>query len=278
MIDHAFFHSGLADASVASAVPRGSLENGRYLFRIDLGKGTFGSVGGFYDQKLQREVAIKICHDERCDLRTAQVALAVERHVHKILGTHPHLIELYGVIEGSEGPDKPLALVMEYAPYGTLRDWLVYYREDHAYRLRYGPQLIAQVCDVITHVHRKGVVYGDLKPEQLLMTGPKHLKLTDLGSCWTPRLLPGPETLPSRPLIPGTAPYAAPELLRFSHGGPIDHRSDIYSVGALAYEMLHPRCVPPAYENTGASLTPMAAFVGVPGHIADAVSRCLERI
>ncbi|MCL4216868.1 MAG: serine/threonine protein kinase [Candidatus Hydrogenedentes bacterium] len=278
MSDHAFFHSGLAVASATSGVPAGSLDNGRYLFRTPLGKGTFGNIGGFYDQQLQREVAIKVCHDERCDLRTAQAALANERRVHEMLGVHPHLIELYGVIRDSEDPDRPLALVMEYAPHGTLRDWLVFYRDDHSYRLRYGPQLIAQVCAVITHIHGRGIVHGDIKPEQFLMTGPRHVKLTDLGSCWAPRMLPGPETLSSRPLIPGTAPYAAPELLQAGHGGPIDHRSDIYSVGALAYEMLHPRCVPPAYENTSATHNPLAALAGVSRPIADAVSRCLERI
>jgi eukaryotic-like serine/threonine-protein kinase len=212
------------------------LKLGPYEIVAPLGAGGMGEVYRAHDSRLERAVAIKILparlsHDleakERFD-REARVISSL---------SHPNICHLYdvGVQDGTS------YLVMEYLEGETLAE-----------RLRKGPlpldqflKIAIEICEGLEKAHRSGVVHRDLKPANIMLT--KHgTKLMDFGlakAIPAAKLNPGPtasfDTAASEPLtahgtVVGTFQYMAPEQLE---GREADARSDIFSLGAVLYEM-----------------------------------------
>jgi serine/threonine protein kinase/Tol biopolymer transport system component len=215
-----------------------NLESGRRLGPYEivslLGAGGMGEVYRARDTRLDRIVAIKVlpAHLMASDASRARF----EREARAISAlSHPNICALYDV--GREGDTE--YLVMEYLEGETLAD-----------RLARGPlprsqfvKLGAQIAEALQHAHRAGIVHRDLKPGNIMITN-GGAKLLDFGLAKFADPISEPldqeETATRRdPLtaagtVVGTYQYMSPEQIE---GRPLDHRTDIFSLGVILYEM-----------------------------------------
>ena len=207
---------------------------GRFRIEALLGAGGMGEVYRAFDTALQRTVAIKrmfwrdgsTADDRTLFLREGQRASALN---------HPNIAAIYDVIEEKDD----VLLVMEFVAGSTLRDQLGAPMPLD----RFFP-IAMQCVDALAAAHEKGILHGDVKPENIMLTPSGQVKLLDFGVA---RRLPGSDpswataatqTLPGRRLMAGTPVYMPPEVLR---GDIPDARADIFALGIVFYEMLSGR-------------------------------------
>ncbi|HZE88868.1 MAG TPA: protein kinase [Verrucomicrobiae bacterium] len=213
---------------------------GPYEVLAPIGAGGMGEVYRARDTRLGRDVAVKALPEHLASSPEARERFEREAKAISSLN-HPNICTLHDV--GTEGATG--YLVMELLEGETLMS-----------RLARGPMprdealpIAAQIADALDKAHRKGIVHRDLKPGNVMLTksGAKVLdfgvaKLRDETSPARPGIGMLPTAAPTRttPLtshgaILGTMQYMAPEQLE---GKAVDHRADIFSFGALLYEML----------------------------------------
>jgi serine/threonine-protein kinase len=208
---------------------------GPYEINDPIGAGGMGEVYKARDTRLERSVAIKILPAELAD--NAQFKLRFEREAKSISQlNHPHICTLHDI--GEE--DGVNYLVMELVEGESLLDRLARGPLPMRDVLKFG----AQIADALDRAHRAGIVHRDLKPGNVMITR-SGAKLLDFGLAKT-NSLAAPISVASlegatqqRPLtqegtVLGTYQYMAPEQLA---GEEADSRSDIFSFGALLYEM-----------------------------------------
>ncbi len=250
----------------------------RYRIEKEIGRGGMGRVFVAHDRKLGRDVAIKVLasglHGEEALRRFEQEARAT------CALNHANILDVHdiGMHEGSP------YIVSELLHGTTLRE-----------RLRRGPLPVneasgyaLQLAQGLSAAHEKGVVHRDLKPENLFITEEGRLKILDFGiaKLVTPMTLGTGETLPSlqtrteEGAILGTVGYMSPEQVR---GQPADQRSDVFSFGAILYEMLAGRSAfarDSAVETGYAILNdvPPPLPGGVPATLRRLVERCLAKL
>ncbi len=209
---------------------------GPYEITVPLGAGGMGEVYRARDTRLDRVVAIKILPEHLSEKPAARERFDREARAISSL-SHPNICHLYDV--GQQ--DGINYLVMECLEGETLAD-----------RLRKGPLTLEQVLNVATEIcqglekaHRNGVVHRDLKPSNIMLTK-NGAKLMDFGLAKAPNAAIGAgslsDSLPTMSLpltaegtILGTFQYMSPEQLE---GKEADSRSDIFSLGAILYEMV----------------------------------------
>jgi eukaryotic-like serine/threonine-protein kinase len=192
---------------------------GPYLVGSRIGAGGMGEVYRARDTRLGRTVAIKILPEHR-----ASDAHARERFEHEARSVaalnHPHVCTLFD-IGSQDGVD---FLVMEYLDGDTLSGPI-----PHEEALRLATQIAAALADA----HRHGILHRDLKPGNVMLTT-SGAKVLDFGLAQPMNTEPG-VTSTSAGTIVGTVAYMSPEQ---AVGKPLDARSDIFSFGAVLYEML----------------------------------------
>ncbi len=214
------------------SLPGGTLL-GPYEVVSLLGTGGMGEVYRARDTRLDRVVAVKVLRsgltgDGNLRTRFEREARAISQL------SHPNICALYDV--GNQ--DGAEYLVMEYVEGETLADRIRRGPLAPSQVLRYG----AQIAEALHHAHRAGIAHRDLKPGNVMITN-AGVKLLDFGLAkFVERTHvfsddSAPET--ARPLtaegtIVGTFQYMSPEQL---HGTTVDHRSDIFSLGVVLYEM-----------------------------------------
>jgi serine/threonine protein kinase len=207
---------------------------GPYEIVAPLGAGGMGEVYRARDTRLERTVAIKILAAQFSSDPVRKQRLEREAKTISNLN-HPHICVLHD-IGHQDGIDY---LVMECVEGETL-----------AKRLQKGPlpleqvlKLGAQVADALDKAHRSGVVHRDLKPGNIMLA-PTGAKLLDFGLAKPAALVSGatvtaaaPQTMPvtQEGTVVGTFQYMSPEQIE---GKELDGRSDIFSLGAVLYEML----------------------------------------
>jgi serine/threonine-protein kinase len=222
---------GALAAAVMNDAPQNLIGRrlGDYEITSRLGEGGMGEVYRARDHKLRRDVAIKILPPAFATDRDRMHRFEREA---RLLATvnHQYIGAIYGVIEIDGVP----ALVLELVDGDTL-----------AVALSRGPlplsralTLAAQVTEALDHAHRRGITHRDLKPSNIMLTR-GGVKLLDFGiGKWTPtaieETIPRPSTLTGEGAIVGTLHYMSPEQL----DGLVDARSDIFSFGAVLFEML----------------------------------------
>lgn len=146
-----------------------------------------------------------------------------EGHLGRILN-HPNIVTVLGAgtIEGS------LYIMMEFVDGGTLRDRLV---PGSPIPLEDTIHIAVQVCAALQYAHQRHVIHRDIKPENIMFTSGGTVKVVDFGIArWAAR-----PTVTSMGVVLGTPWYLSPEQAK---GLPTDHRTDIYSLGVVIYEML----------------------------------------
>jgi serine/threonine-protein kinase len=203
---------------------------GGYVIESKIGEGGMGRVYGAMHPRIGKRVAIKVlgpqfCRDTATVARFEQEARLVN-DIH-----HGNIVEVYDL---GELPDGRKYMVME---------WLV--GESLSDRIDKGPippaeavEILDAICDALEAVHEKGIVHRDLKSDNVFLVqhrGKQQAKLLDFGLAKLASNDPRAITKTKTGIIVGTPHYMAPEQAR---GKPVDNRTDIYSLGVLAYKML----------------------------------------
>jgi serine/threonine-protein kinase len=244
----------------------------RYSIGRELGAGGMATVYLAEDLKHHRKVAIKVLRPDLASvigperfLREIQIAANL---------THPHILPLHD--SGEAGGF--LYYVMPYLEGETLRQRLD--RETHL-SLEDALRITREIADALGAAHRQGVVHRDIKPENILFTE-GHAVIADFGIAWAVTEAGG-EQLTETGLSVGTPAYMSPEQAGGEHE--IDGRSDIYSLGCVAFEMLvgePPFTGPTPVAVTARKLTEPVPRIGVvrdvPGAVEDAIQKSLARV
>ena len=202
---------------------------GHYKILERIGAGGLGEVYRARDTRLGRTVAIKVIPPELEEdagrrerfLADARAAMAV---------SHPNIAALYEI-----GDDRGLFLVYEFAPGETLKKAIA----GHPLNPRRAVDLAIQIADALADAHAQGVVHGDIRPDNIIETPKGAAKILDFGlSAWTrggaARRQAAQLNLAADRGEPDVAAYLSPEQ---AVGEPVDHRTDIFSFGTVAFEM-----------------------------------------
>ena len=248
---------------------------GRYAIRSKIGEGGMGEVYRARDEKLNRDVAIKVLPaalSENADRlhRFEQEAQAA--------GTlnHPNILAVYDVGTHEGAP----YVVSEMLEGETLRELF----EQGAVSPRKAIQYSIQLTQGLAAAHEKGIVHRDLKPDNIFVCKDDRVKILDFGlaKLMQPPAENIPQTeVPTRKVhtdpgtVMGTVGYMSPEQVR---GQAVDHRSDIFSFGAVLYEMLSGRR---AFRRDSAIETLNAILKEDPAELASTspnVAPALERV
>lgn len=220
---------------IAASDKRGSFTGrkiGRYLVGELIGSGGMGEVYKTVQEGLGRPAAIKILSPE-----LAADPEYVERFFREARSAggleHPHIIHIYDVgreqVEGVEGAGV-YYYSMEFVDGGSVQDMI---SRGRALPQREAARIALETARALEYAESKGLVHCDVKPDNLMLTGDGRVKLADLGIA--KKILHGSKT-PQDPLgVFGSPHFMSPEQ---AMGKPLDHRSDIYSLGATLYRML----------------------------------------
>ncbi len=253
---------------------------GHYRIVEKLGEGGMGVVYKARDTSLNRNVALKLLlagalESSECRQRFLQEAKAASAL------SHPNIVTVF---EAGES-DSSLYFVMEYVAGETLARIIRRKPVPLAVVLRYA----IQIADALAAAHKAGVVHRDIKPGNLMVNGDDHVKVLDFGIAklskpvapdFATTVAEFPRTRTGQ--IVGTFAYMSPEQ---AESRPVDGRSDIFSFGAVFYEMLTGK--PPFGSATSISAVagilrdqpepPARSNPDVPPEIERIVSRCLEK-
>ena len=208
-------------AASADDVPA-TLARGRYQLQHFLGEGAKKRVHLARDTRLDREVAIAFIKSQGLDLvRVRREAEAMGR-----LGDHPNIVTVHDVEEEGER----VYLVCQYMAGGDLEHRLA---EAEGHRLGVDEALTVaeQLCDALAHAHGHGIVHRDLKPGNVWISADGSVQLGDFGLA----VALDRTRITQDGAMVGTATYMPPEQ---AVGGDVTPSSDLYSLGAMLYEML----------------------------------------
>ena len=187
-----------------------------------LGKGGMGAVYRARQKRLDREVALKVLLPSKNPPDVRGLFATEARAMAKL--SHPNVVVVhdFGQVEDFN------YLVMELIRGQTLKEMMKTGDVSHATAY----SVTSQVCQALEYAHMEGVIHRDVKPENILVERRGRVRLADFGLA---RLASGPESSQDKGVV-GTPGYIAPEL--FCNPTAADHRVDIYSTGAVIYELL----------------------------------------
>jgi formylglycine-generating enzyme required for sulfatase activity len=196
---------------------------GPYVLIRKLGKGGFGEVWLAEEQDtiMAAQVALKIPFDEDADID----AVKKEATVWVKASGHPNVLPIHKAAQY----DAQLVLISEYAPGGSLKDWLKTHG-GKAPSIESAIKITSGILAGLQHLHSQGIIHRDLKPDNVLMQG-EEPRLSDFGVAAVLK-----STVHSFTLA-GTPPYMAPEAFQKER----DEQTDIWSVGVMLYELLSGR-------------------------------------
>jgi len=203
-------------------ISKDSLIAGKYRILEEIGQGGMGIVYKAEDLKLKRCVALKFLPPHLMDSPELKERFLIEAQAAAAL-SHPNICVIHEIGESEERP----YIAMEYVEGETLRE-----------RVRKGPleqeealNIAAQVAAGLGEAHHKGIVHRDIKSANIMVTNKGQAKVMDFGLA----KLQGGSSLTRSQTTLGTVAYMSPEQAR---GGDLDHRTDIWSLGVVLYEML----------------------------------------
>jgi serine/threonine-protein kinase len=257
---------------------------GRYETVRLLGEGGMGRVYLARQVDLRRQVVVKVMHDHIANDPNFRKRFERETDVMASF-QHPYVVTLYDAsLNDPEGP----CIVMEYIKGISLETLLQRNSRLGAPRIA---RLLSQLCEALFAAHQLGIVHRDLKPANLMVVDAdspyEKIKVMDFGLA---KLIDSPArparggSVTSTDFAVGTPGYISPEQVR---GNEMDHRSDLYSVGVILFELLtgrlpfagsetmdvllaHATHAPPTFAALGAS-------AWVPPAVEAVVQRCLAK-
>jgi serine/threonine protein kinase len=242
---------------------------GKYLIKRRIGAGATSTVYLAEDPFFARDVAIKtvyreVLHDPVHGQRyrklfVNEASLAGKLH-------HPHIATIYDAAVDSDSP----YLVMEYVPGGTLEkhcgaDTLLAYSNV--------VEIVFKCCRALEYAHRQGVIHRDIKPANIMLGEDTDIKITDFGTALS---FLSDQTQVSG--ILGSPAYMSPEQVSEQ---PLNHQTDIYSLGVVMYQLLTGR-LPFTADNQFSLLhkivnEPAPPVQQVRPEVPEALARMVER-
>jgi serine/threonine protein kinase len=203
-----------------------SLDHYRLLEKI--GEGATGELYRATDERLGREVAVKVLKPELAAITTARARFEREARACASL-RHDNIIAVHHVEAGIE--DQCPYLVMEFVCGGSLQER---FEEGPVTDLRASVEWLRQAADALQAAHESGIVHRDIKPSNLLVDATSgRLLVVDFGLA---RLTDSEESLTAANAIAGTPAYMSPEQITHPHD--VSGLSDVYSLGVVLYEAL----------------------------------------
>ncbi len=202
-----------------------------YKIVAKLGQGGMGAVYQAEDTKLRRQVAIKVLPPEKTDSERLKRFQQEARAIASL--NHPNIVTVYSVDE----VDGQHFITMELVDGKSMNEDI----PRGGYPLERFLQIASRLADAVAAAHEKGIIHRDLKPSNIMLSADGRVKVLDFGLA---KLRPElsqtgivdvtAETLTKIGLVMGTAPYMSPEQCK---GRKVDHRSDLFSLGVVLYEM-----------------------------------------
>lgn len=219
---------------------------GRFKIVELVGEGGAGQVYLAEHKVLDRKFAIKVLQEDVRDDQRFVERFRREARTASLLD-HPNIVR---ITDFGRTPEGRLYLVMEHVSGESLEELMETIRPAPLPLDRAIP-ILAQVCSAVQAAHAKGIVHRDLKPDNVVlgrtMSGDEQVKVLDFGLAKIVTSAKGDKAMriTGRGEIFGTPEYMAPEQAR---GEPVDRRADVYSLGAIAYDLLAGR--PPIEHDT----------------------------
>src|SRR5262245_24140278 len=199
---------------------------GKYQVIRKLGEGATSEVYLCHDEFARRDVAVKIVYQEQLSnpdggkifrkLFVTEASLAGKL-------AHPHIAQIYDAVVG----DKLSYIVVEYVPGGTLEQFC---SSENLLALDKIVEIIFKCTRALDFAHKLGITHRDIKPANILTVGGTDIKITDFGAAIMTSS--GDTTLVTGV---GSPAYMSPQQIK-EH--PLDHRTDIYSLGVVMYQLL----------------------------------------
>jgi serine/threonine-protein kinase len=255
----------------------------KYRLERLVGEGGTGVVVAARHMQLEREVAIKFL---RTALASDEIRLRFEREAHAIGQIESEHVVL--VLEVGALDDGCPYMVMEYLEGRDLAKTL---KEDGPLSVEDAADCMLQVCEALDGAHAQGIIHRDLKPANLFLTrredGGPHIKVVDFGisKLLDPKLKgdSNPLEVTSAFTVLGSPRYMAPEQLRNSKD--VDGRADLWSLGAVLFQLLTGKYAFDAENNVHASLAVLtteaplvrALAPHVPPELEAVVNKCLTK-
>ncbi len=250
---------------------------GRYQVLERIGVGGMGEVYRAYDTHLNRQVALKVLPQDTTAHQDRKIRFVREARAASALN-HPNIVTIYDIGQ-AEGVD---FIAMEFIQGETLRDRIASCDLTVCECLDYATQIVA----ALAAAHSAGIVHRDIKPANIMIagptSGPRQAKVLDFGIAKLAESTDAErDNLPyltTKGLIMGTVAYMSPEQ---ADGRPVDARSDMFSFGAVLYEMLSGQ---KAFSGAS-SVSTLAAVLhmdpqplaGVTPELQNIVFRCLRK-
>jgi Tol biopolymer transport system component/predicted Ser/Thr protein kinase len=251
---------------------------GHYQILEKLGEGGMGVVYKARDTHLDRVVAIKVLPPERVTDPQRKARFVQEAKAASALN-HPHIVHIYD-IDQQEGVD---FIAMEHVDGKTLDELI----PRKGMRLNQALKHAVEIADALAAAHDAGIVHRDLKPGNVMVSQKGQVKVLDFGLAKLTEAVIVGDDEPTRTMKPtteegtivGTVAYMSPEQ---AEGRRVDARSDIFSFGAVLYEMLTGR--QPFQEESktstlGAIIHKEPAPLGaeIPPQLSRIITRCLRK-
>ena len=249
---------------------------GPYHVSNKLGEGGMGVVYRAHDDRLGRDIALKVVRPTEMPDAVARARLLREAKSAAALN-HPNICTVHEVGES----DGQAYIAMELVEGTNLRNRLISGPLPVDETIRYA----IQVADAIAHAHDRGIVHRDLKSANIVITPEGHVKILDFGLAkrWARNALDEATrselSLSAPGSVSGTLAYMAPEQLR---GDPGDPRSDVWALGIVLYEMLTgamPYKATSGFELSSAILSeepvPLAGKIPLP--VRAVIERCVKK-
>lgn len=206
----------------------GELIDGRYQLISQIAQGGMASIYSALDTRLDRKVAVKIMHPHLAQdeafvtrfIREAKAAAAL---------SHPNAVSVQDQGWNTNGVPA-VFIVMEMVEGNTLREYL---EESGKFSVAQTLQYLTAILGALAAAHKLGIIHRDIKPENILISHDGRIKIADFGLAHG--ALIGSTLTAESSVVLGSVSYLSPEQVQ---RGISDSRSDVYSTGILAYELL----------------------------------------
>ncbi|SHF31951.1 protein kinase domain-containing protein [Caloramator proteoclasticus] len=248
----------------------GTTLGGRYIIVEQIGEGGMAIVYKAKDQLLNRYVAVKILKQEFTQDEEFVKKFKRESIAAASL-THPNIVSIFDVGE----QDNIYYIVMEYIKGQTLKEYI---KSNGKIGYKRVLDITLQIAMALDNAHKNGVVHRDIKPHNIVVTEEGTIKVTDFGIARASTVA----TVTNTNKVLGSVHYLSPEQAK---GGFSDHRTDIYSLGVVMYEMLTGRLpfdaespISVAIKHIQEDITePIAIDTSIPKTVNDIVKKALQK-